>query len=172
MNQPRTDSLPVPRVRRSPSAPAPEGIVRPYRYDKTMGEVRVDVQLTNGWDIALVTHGHILPDQQRSCTLEAVVDTGAVQTVLPPAVVRQLGLSTTERSRATYADGRSEIVPVTDPILIEILGRRTYEEALVLGEEVLIGQTVLEKLDLWVDCRRQRLVPNPEHPDYPVAKIR
>jgi hypothetical protein len=37
---------------------------------------------------------------------------------------------------------------------------RTYEaEALVLGDEVLIGQTVLEKLDLLVDRERRRLVP-------------
>ncbi len=172
MSHPGAENVRVPRIRLSPRPPTPEGIVRPERYDQTMGEVRVEVQLTNAWDIALVAHGHILPDQQRSCTVEAVVDTGAVQTVLPEFVVNQLGLSSTERSRATYADGRTEIVPVTDPILIEILGRRTYEEALVLGDEVLIGQTVLEKLDLWVDCNRQRLVPNPQHPDFPVAKIR
>lgn len=104
--------------------------------------------------------------------VEAVVDTGAVQTVIPHALVEKLGLMLSHQSMATYADGHAEIVPVTEPVMIEILGRRTYEVALVLGEEVLIGQTVLEKLDLWVDCRRQRLVPNPEHPDYPVAKIR
>jgi hypothetical protein len=46
------------------------------------------------------------------------------------------------------------------------------EEALVLGDEVLIGQTVLEKPDLFVDCQGQRLVPNPAHPDRPVAKVK
>jgi len=31
---------------------------------------------------------------------------------------------------------------------------------------------VLEKLDLLVDCARQRVVPNPAHPDQPVTKVK
>jgi hypothetical protein len=56
--------------------------------------------------------------------------------------------------------------------VLEIMGRRTTEEALVLGDELLIGQTALEKLDLLPDCQRQRLVPNPAHPDQPVSKVK
>ena len=55
---------------------------------------------------------------------------------------------------------------------MEIEGRDTLEEALVLGDEVLIGHTVLEKLDLLVDCQGQRLVPNPAHPDQPITKVK
>lgn len=73
---------------------------------------------------------------------------------------------------AEYADGRREPVDVTEPIIVEIEGRDTVEEALVLGDEVLIGQTVLEKLDLLVDCTAGRLVPNPAHPDQPVTKVK
>jgi hypothetical protein len=36
---------------------------------------------------------------------------------------------------------------------------------MVLGDEVLTGQTTLEKLDLCMDCVNQRLVPNLAHPD-------
>jgi hypothetical protein len=60
----------------------------------------------------------------------------------------------------------------TSPVIIESLGRDTLEEALVLGDEVLIGQTVLEKLDLLADCANNRLLPNPAHPDQPVSKIK
>jgi hypothetical protein len=35
------------------------------------------------------------------------------------------------------------------------------EDAMVLGDEVLVGQTALGKLDLMVDCAGQRLIPNP-----------
>jgi hypothetical protein len=42
---------------------------------------------------------------------------------------------------------------------------------LLLGNEVLIGQTILEKLDLLADCKNRRLVPNPDHPNQPVTKI-
>ena len=40
----------------------------------------------------------------------------------------------------------------------------------LLGDEVLIGQTVLEKMDLLVDCARQRLVP--AHPEGPINKLK
>ena len=42
----------------------------------------------------------------------------------------------------------------------------------MFGDEVIIGQTVLEKLDLHVDCRGQPLYPNPAHPDQPVLKMK
>ncbi len=61
---------------------------------------------------------------------------------------------------------------MTEPLVVEIDGRDTLEEALILGDEVLIGQTVLEKLDLFVDSRRRRLVPNPAHPDQPITKVK
>ncbi|MCP4701507.1 MAG: clan AA aspartic protease, partial [Gammaproteobacteria bacterium] len=54
----------------------------------------------------------------------------------------------------------------------ELEGRDTLEEALIIGDEVLIGQTVLEKLDLLVDCQNRKVLPNPAHPDQPVSKIK
>ena len=65
-----------------------------------------------------------------------------------------------------------EVVAVTEPIVFAVMGRDTLEEALVVGDEVLIGQTVLEKLDLLADCANRRLVANPAHPDQPVSKVK
>ena len=76
------------------------------------------------------------------------------------------------QTTAGYADGRKEVVGITEPIIFTLNDRKTVEEALVLGDEVLIGQTVLEKLDLFVDCAGQRLVPNPAHPDQAVSKVK
>ncbi|MEG4144451.1 hypothetical protein [Microcoleus sp. Pol12B5] len=42
---------------------------------------------------------------------------------------------------------------------------------MVLGDMVLIGQTVLETLYLLVECKHQRLIPNPENPDRPVLRV-
>jgi len=100
------------------------------------------------------------------------VDTGAVRSVLPVHVVQHLGLATRGQRVADYADGRKEAVGVTEPVVIELKGRDTLEEALVLGDEAIIGQTVLQKLDLFVDCVNQRVVPNPAHPDQPVSKVK
>lgn len=77
-----------------------------------------------------------------------------------------------DRQVVEYAEGRKEAVDITEPVRVELEGRHTAEEALVLGDEVLIGQTILEKLDLFVDCQRGRVVPNPAHPDQAVTKVK
>lgn len=136
-----------------------------------MGEVRAAVRLTNAIDEALVRRGMLAPDQVRSCEVDALVDTGAVRTVLPQHIALRLGLAFRGQRMARYADGRTEVVSVTEPLVVELQGRDTLDEALVLGDEVLIGQTVLEKLDLFVDCQGQRLLPNPAHPDQPITRV-
>lgn len=137
-----------------------------------MGEVRVKARLTNAVDEALVRRGTLGPEHVRTYEADALVDTGTVRTVLPAHVVARLGLALRGQRVAEYADGRKEAVGVTEPLVVELEGRDTLDEALVLGDEVLIGQTVLEKLDLFVDCERRRLVPNPAHPDQPVTKVK
>lgn len=132
-----------------------------------MGEVQADARLVNAVDEGLVRRGQLAPEQVRVYQARAFVDTGAVRCVLPPFVADQLGLARVAR----YADGRLDEVDLTEGFVVEIMGRRTTEEALVLGDEVLIGQTALEKLDLLVDCQRQRLVSNPAHPDQPVSRV-
>lgn len=146
--------------------------MRSLSKSEQMGEVRAKVKLTNAVDEELVRRGFIAADEIRVYETEALIDTGAVSSVLPVHVVQQLGLTIRGRRVAEYADGRQEPVGVTGPVAISWQGRDTLEEALVLGDEVLIGQTVLEKLDLLVDCTTQRLVPNPAHPDQPVSKIK
>jgi clan AA aspartic protease len=137
-----------------------------------MGEVRAQVKLTNIIDEELMHQGQLTPQQVRTYEANALVDTGAVCTVLPIDVVRRLGLRIRTQRVAEYADGRKEAVDVTVPFSININGRDTAEEALVLGDEILIGQTVLEKLDLHVDSANRRLIPNPAHPDQTVTKVK
>ncbi len=137
-----------------------------------MGEVRIKAKLTNAVDEDLVRRGILKVEQVRTYEADALVDTGAVRTILPQHVVDRLGLAVRGQRVAEYAGGRKDVVSVTGPLIIDLEGRDTLEEALVLGDEVLIGQTVLEKLDLFVDCQRQRLVPNPAHPDQPVTKVK
>ena len=61
-------------------------------------------------------------------------------------------------------------VGLADGVRFEIMERRSSDDALIRGDEVLIGQTLLEKMDLLVDCTRQRLVP--AHPEGPVNKLK
>jgi clan AA aspartic protease len=137
-----------------------------------MGEVKVKIKLTNNTDTVMAQRGLIPKDQIRSIELEGIVDSGAVSLTMPSHVVELLGLARKFKQVAQYADGRLEEVDVTEPVTLEIMNRQTDENALVLGDEILIGQTILEKTDLLVDCTRQQLLPNPAHPNQPVMKIR
>jgi clan AA aspartic protease len=137
-----------------------------------MGEVRAKVRLINYGDELRVKDGYRKPEAVRTYEAEALVDPGAMRTVIPGHVFDTLGLETRRMAVAEYADGRKDNVPLAFGLRVEIMGRDTTDDALVLGDEVLIGQTVLEKLDLQIDCYGQRLIPNPAHPDQPVTKVK
>lgn len=134
-----------------------------------MGTVRVPVKLTNEIDERLAGRGLLNPSLVRVCEIEALVDTGAARLVLPVDVVRALGIRIQGQQLATYADGRQEVLGLTEDLLIEVSSLQIIQPALVVpGNEVLIGQTVLEALDLLVDCKRNRLVLNAPTPEEPI----
>jgi clan AA aspartic protease len=137
-----------------------------------MGEVRVKVKLTSAYDVSAARRGQIKKEEIHTYEANALVDTGAVSSVIPAQVMQQLGLQTQLQRVAEYADGRKDVVDVTEPIIFDINGRETTEGAMVLGDEVIIGQTILEVLDLHVDCNQQRVIPNPAHPDQPIVKVK
>ena len=84
---------------------------------------------------------------------EARIDSGSLRTALPADVVEHLGLRIRSQEIAKYADRRQETVGLTKPVLIEIEAREIIEAAMVLGDMVLMGQTVLETLHFLVDCK-------------------
>lgn len=137
-----------------------------------MGEVRVKVKIINNRDEIAVRLGQLAKDQVRSYEADAMVDTGATTSVIPVHIVNQLGLVIIDKKVVQYGDGRNDVVDATEPVIFDINGRRTPDECFVIGDEVLIGQTVLEKMDLLVDCTNRRLVPNPAHPDQAVLKVK
>jgi hypothetical protein len=135
-----------------------------------MGEIRVTVRLTNAVDEALAHRGDLSTEDVRTCEADAMVDAGAIRSVVPPALIEQLGVEIRRWQRAQLADGNMHEVGVSGPVLFEVEGREALEEALVMGNEVLIGQTTLEAVDLMADCVGQRLVPG--HPEGPVLKVK
>ena len=137
-----------------------------------MGEVRVKIKIINAIDEGLYRRGKISKEEISIYETDALVDTGGVPSVLPIDIVQTLGLQIIRQERATYANNSSENVDVTEPVTFEILGRRVTEEALVLGDEVLIGQIALERTDLLVDCPNRQFIRNPAHPDQIVMKVK
>ena len=59
-----------------------------------MGEVRAKTKLTNAVDEAMLRRGQIPGDQLRVYETDALVDTGAVRSVVPVHVAQRLGLGT------------------------------------------------------------------------------
>src|SRR2546425_12566441 len=112
------------------------------KRDETMGEVRVKVKLTNTADAAAAGAGRLAPSAVRVVEANALVDTGAVRSCVPAPLLEQLGIQPYEKAMVEYADGRKEAVGLAEGIRFEIMRRRSSDDALVLGDEVLIGQTL------------------------------
>ncbi|MCI0668275.1 MAG: clan AA aspartic protease [Methylococcaceae bacterium] len=108
---------------------------------------------------------------RKQVEVNALVDSGATFMCVTEEVALQLGFDITEISQqvVTLADGHQRKVPKIAPIEITFENRSYVTEAVVLGNEPLMGVIPLEAMDLVVDPRRQILIVNPEHPNYPVA---
>lgn len=136
-----------------------------------MGLVQVHVTLRNAREAVLARLGRLDPAQVHRYETEALVDTGAFRSVIPPLVAERLGLVQMSQTTARMANGAFQMAPVMEPVFVEILEREAVESPLVFGDRVLLSVLVLEQTDLLVDCQRQRVIPNPEHPDQPVFRI-
>lgn len=115
--------------------------------------------------------GQLPADQVRHYETEALVDTGVMQCVILPAVADRLGLLRLRRTEARYVNNQVEEVDVSEVFTIEVMGRQAHEDAMIIGTHVLLGVTVLERLDLMVDCHRQQLVPHEGTWDQPVFRV-
>ena len=87
--------------------------------------------------------------------------------------MEKLGLLLGEEVRVVYADKRVEKRSLAYGAMIEILGRRTETTVVVQksGTDILIGQIILEALDLIRDPKRGILTPRPESPDMPLIEL-
>ena len=112
-------------------------------------------------------------EPQRSAEVEAVIDTGATMLVLPEDVVAALGLKKVRDVRVRYANGQGDVKTIYGIVTVEIQGRTGNFDVLAEpeGSQPLVGQIVLEELDLVVDPRSRKLTPNPESPDMPMVEI-
>ncbi len=130
-----------------------------------MGKVIVQLRLTNYVDLEL-RRLRIRKDKPRTLETDALVDTGATRLYLKTSVIKALGLKrqgevhskTTNgvRRRAVYSAAR-----------LDLMARNGAFEVVEVDDGVpnLLGQISLEYLDLVVDPKGQRLIPNPEHGD-------
>lgn len=126
-----------------------------------MGKVIEKARITN------------LLDPAKSIEIETVIDTGATMLVLPQNIVDELGLRKIRETKVRYANNNVELKPIYGVVTIEIKGRTGNFDVLAEaeGSQPLIGQVVLEILDLVVDPRTRTLMPNPMSPEMPMIEV-
>ena len=128
-----------------------------------MGEIRTKALVSNATD-----------PNSPELEIDVCVDSSAVMLLLGADIVPRLGLKIVGRAIAPLADESKIEMDRAGPVKLTIGDRSDYFSCLVgpLGCEPLIGQLVLEALDLIVDCSRRRLSPRPESPAYPSYKMK
>ena len=128
-----------------------------------MGKVIVKLKLTNLGDM-LARERKLVKDQPRSTQVEALVDTGATGLALKPSVIRALGLRKHETRRISTVAGPA-LLNRYEPVHVRLMDRYGNFDVVEVPEKVpnLLGQTPLEEMDLVVDPKCRRLIPNPEH---------
>lgn len=139
-----------------------------------MGEVRASVLLENGGDRELALRGVVEDRRVRRVQADLLVGTGAVLVLLPQDMVESLGLTTMDKVVVTLANDEKLEMARAGPLAVTTAGRTMNTDCLVGPPrcEPLLGQVVLETLDLVVDPTRQRLTVRPESPFLPSLKLK
>jgi predicted aspartyl protease len=140
-----------------------------------MGEVRVEIELENYRDRVLAEHGHLDPARIRRERVRVLADSGATVLLLPQDLVERLGLQVLdEKAVVTYADERKEELAIAAGLTVRVGDRSMVTDCLVGAplSRPLLGQIVLERLDLLVDCAQGKLTPRPESPYLPLLSLK
>jgi len=139
-----------------------------------MGDVYVELELENYTDRVLAKRGYLDENSIRSAKVRVLTDTGATMMVLPEDLVDALGLERMGKVIVTHADERKEERETAGVVTVRV-GKREMETRCVVGppgSEPLLGQIILEELDLLVEPKEGKLVPRPESPYLPTLKLK
>ena len=135
-----------------------------------MGKVTVkEVVLKNHRDENAVELGVWKADQVRTITLDMIADTGAVEVSLPHSMVEKLGLPFVKKVKGRSFDGQVRELNMYRDLSVYIMDREAIVYCIGIPEEkqkilppCLLGQIVFEQMNYLVDCRNQRIIPNPD----------
>ncbi len=137
-----------------------------------MGMVYAKLKLLNAGDVILFKRGMLEEDKIRQVEVNAMVDTGAMNMVVPDHIAVQLGLDHVSYTEVELANSKSEKVEIVGPVEIRFANRVSAANVVVMGNEVLLGAIPMQDMDVVVDPRRERLIVNPENPYLPRKKVK
>lgn len=127
-----------------------------------MGEVRVQCQIAK------------VGSKRSTTSVDALVDTGAVMILLPEDLVDALELERNGKAVVSSANDQKIELQIAQPLMLKIGSRSMVTDCLVGPPrcEALIGQLVLERLDLIIDPLKKTLSTRPESPYLPSLKMK
>jgi len=125
-----------------------------------MGTVYAELTLRNSEDVALANQGFIKPENIRTVTVTAIVDTGSYSLMLDEQTSEKLGLGKTGEKPIRIANGERIICPVTTPVEINWKNRESVMRAISVPglPQILLGLLPLEDMDLIVHPHKHELV--------------
>jgi clan AA aspartic protease len=126
-----------------------------------VGKVIERIKLTNIFDPA------------KSVETEAVIDSGATMLALPQNIVDQLALQKRRAVKVRYANNHTDEKSIYGVVEVDLMGRNGVFEVLAepAGATPLVGQVILEVLDLLIDAKSKKLIPNPSSPEMPMVEL-
>ena len=124
-----------------------------------MGIVYADLRLSN-----------MAKPELEEIEASAIVDTAAIELIVPEHIAIQLQLSDLRPREFILADGSRKLVRCVGPVKVEMQGRDCVTTAAVMGGDVLLGAVPMEQMDIVVNPRTLRVIPNPETPNFPGSR--
>ncbi len=132
--------------------------------ERQVGQVHVEITVTNSRDENFASGGYLKPEAIRSETMpDVLVDTGAMGLCLPADSVARLGLRLVREVQVETAAGRSTMRIMRD-VLLEVMGRTAPFECLETpaGTLPLLGAVPMQTLGLQPDLRAETLILLPD----------
>lgn len=132
------------------------------------------MRLENESDHYLWMERELSRKKVRKAEVDAVVDTGAVMMLLPEELVEKLGLRRWGKVVVRLANEQRVELEKAGAIHLTIGDREMSASCLIgpPGSEPLVGQLVMEELDLIPDPNLKTLTPRPESPFLPTLKMK
>ena len=125
-----------------------------------MGIVKTEITLKNLRDNILTRSGYLRPEDVRTETVTAVVDTGSTYLVITEELRQKLGLEILREKTAHIANGQQITCHLTETVEIQWKDRETTVPAMVIpgAKTILFGTIPLEALDLMVNPVTQEVI--------------
>ena len=97
-------------------------------------------------------------DRERRWTGEFLIDTGAIDCLIPRRQLEAMGVEAHDRRPYVLADG-SEVVLEVGGVLLEVMGGTTHIDVIFADDDAqpLLGARAMESLGVEIDVRNHRL---------------